>query len=68
MNCPHCTATSTKERAKKTKLAVMLDVFSRRIIGWAMSARCDELLVETALRMALARRQPGAGLLQVLST
>jgi transposase InsO family protein len=63
MNCPHCTATSTKERAKKTKLAVMLDVFSRRVIGWAMSARCDELLVETALRMALARRQPGAGLL-----
>jgi transposase InsO family protein len=44
-------------------LAVMLDVFSRRVIGWAMSARCDELLVETALRMALARRRPGAGLL-----
>lgn len=44
-------------------LAVMLDVFSRRVIGWAMSSRCDELLVETALRMALARRQPGAGLL-----
>ncbi len=41
----------------------MLDVFSRRVVGWAMSARCDELLVETALRMALARRQPGAGLL-----
>jgi putative transposase len=44
-------------------LAVILDVFSRRVIGWAMSARCDELLVETALRMALARRQPGRGLL-----
>jgi putative transposase len=44
-------------------LAVMLDVFSRRVIGWAMSERCDEVLVETALRMALARRRPGAGLL-----
>lgn len=44
-------------------LAVMLDVFSRRVIGWAMSSRCDELLVEMALRMALARRHPGAGLL-----
>lgn len=44
-------------------LAVMLDVFSRRVIGWAMSSRCDELLVETALRMALARRRPEAGLL-----
>jgi putative transposase len=44
-------------------LAVMLDVFSRRVIGWAMSARCDELLVETALRMALARRRPENGLL-----
>ncbi len=41
----------------------MLDVFSRRVIGWAMSSRCDELLVETALRMALARRRPEAGLL-----
>ncbi len=44
-------------------LAVMLDVFSRRVIGWAMSSRCDEPLVETALRMALARRRPEAGLL-----
>lgn len=44
-------------------LAVILDVFSRRVIGWAMSSLCDELLVETALRMALARRRPEAGLL-----
>jgi putative transposase len=33
-------------------LAVLLDVFSRRVIGWAMSEHCDELLVETALHMA----------------
>src|SRR5579885_3225034 len=44
-------------------LAVMLDVFSRRVIGWAMSEHCDELLVETARLLALARRQPNPGLL-----
>jgi transposase InsO family protein len=44
-------------------LAVMLDVFSRRVIGWAMSSRCDELLVETAFNMAVARRKPRPGLL-----
>ena len=44
-------------------LAVLRDVFSRRVIGWAMSEHCDELLVETALHMALARRKPKADLL-----
>src|SRR5258708_24352500 len=44
-------------------LAVMLDVFSRRVIGWAMFSRYDEPLVGTALLMALARRRPEAGLL-----
>jgi transposase InsO family protein len=44
-------------------VAVLLDVFSRRVIGWAMSEHCDELLVETAVRMALARRKPKGNLL-----
>lgn len=44
-------------------LAVLLDVFSRRVIGWAMSSHCDELLVETALRMALTKRKPKGDLL-----
>jgi putative transposase len=44
-------------------LAVVLDLFSRRIVGWAMAATEDEELVELALRMALARRQPPSGLL-----
>jgi len=44
-------------------LAVVLDLFSRRIVGWAMAATEDEELVELALRMALAHRQPPAGLL-----
>jgi len=44
-------------------LAVVLDLFSRRVIGWAMSETMDATLVETALRMALLSRQPEAGLL-----
>jgi putative transposase len=38
-------------------LAAILDLFSRRIVGWAMSARCDVSLVQNALCMALAQRQ-----------
>ncbi len=44
-------------------LAVVLDLFSRRVIGWAMRETMDTELVEAALRMALADRQPSAGLL-----
>ena len=44
-------------------LAVVLDLFSRRVIGWAMSTKMDAALVETALRMALLGRRPPAGLL-----
>jgi putative transposase len=44
-------------------LAVVLDLFSRKVIGWAMRDSMDTLLVETALRMALIARKPPAGLL-----
>jgi transposase InsO family protein len=44
-------------------LAVILDLYSRAVVGWAMSDCCDEQLAETALNMALARRRPKAGLL-----
>ena len=44
-------------------LAVVLDLFSRRVIGWAMAATQDETLIERALRMALLGRQPLPGLL-----
>jgi putative transposase len=37
-------------------LAALLDTYSRMIVGWAMSVYRDEALVETALRMALVRR------------
>src|SRR5712691_8767509 len=44
-------------------LAVILDLCSRLVIGWAMAATEDGVLVELALRMAVARRHPEAGLL-----
>jgi transposase InsO family protein len=42
-------------------LAVVLDLYSRLVVGWSMSAHCDEELAENALRMALARRCPSPG-------
>lgn len=44
-------------------LATVLDLFSRKVVGWAMAQQMDATLVETALRMALQRRQPKARLL-----
>jgi putative transposase len=44
-------------------LAVILDLFSRMVVGWAMASTEDEHLVTLALHMALARRHPQAGLL-----
>src|SRR3989442_15307181 len=44
-------------------LAVILDLFSRLVVGWAMAATEDEQLVELALRMAVAKLHPPAGLL-----
>jgi putative transposase len=43
-------------------LAGVLDAYSRKIVGWAMSEHHDAELVKEALRMALLQRQPGAGL------
>lgn len=39
-------------------LAVVLDVFSRRIVGWSMGERMTAELVLAALNMALAQRKP----------
>jgi len=43
-------------------LAVVEDLYSRRIVGWSMGPRIDSRLVVDALEMALARRVPGEGL------
>jgi transposase InsO family protein len=44
-------------------LAAVLDLYSRRVVGWAMAAKQDETLVHQALVMAVTHRRPRAGLL-----
>jgi putative transposase len=44
-------------------LAVILDLCSRAVVGWALSERLTTALTLDALEMALARRQPAPGLL-----
>ncbi len=44
-------------------LAVLLDLYSRRVIGWAMSAHPNLRLVTDALRMAILQRRPKPGLI-----
>jgi putative transposase len=44
-------------------LAAILDLYSRKIVGWAMSERIDTVLVLDALAMALLHRRPPARLL-----
>jgi putative transposase len=43
-------------------LSVVLDVYSRRVIGWALGKTLAGELTLSALRMALASRRPSAGL------
>jgi putative transposase len=44
-------------------VAVLFDLYSRKVVGWAMRSHMDAPLVPEALRMALGRRQPPAGLI-----
>ena len=44
-------------------VAAILDLYSRRIVGWALSQQINTSLVLTALSMALTHRQPPAGLI-----
>lgn len=44
-------------------LAVLLDLFSRRVVGWAMDRMMTRELVLRALRMAVQRRRPPRGVI-----
>lgn len=44
-------------------LAIVLDLYSRRIIGWAVSNRLKKSLATTALSRAITMRQPKPGLI-----
>jgi putative transposase len=49
-------------RTEFVYLAVVLDGFSRRVIGWALGQTLEAELAMVALRMALSRRNPSPGL------
>lgn len=44
-------------------LVVFIDLFNRQVVGWSMGSRMNARLVTDALRMAMWRRQPEAGLI-----
>lgn len=43
-------------------LAIVLDLFSRKVVGWSMQPYMDRRLVVAALKMAITTRQPAPGL------
>lgn len=44
-------------------LVVLLDLFSRKVVGWSMGDRATTVLHRSALSMAITQRRPGAGLI-----
>jgi len=44
-------------------LAVMIDLFSRKVVGWSMSNANNGQLVQDSLNMAIQHRKPGPGLI-----
>lgn len=50
-------------RAGWLYLAVLLDLYSRKVVGWAMSDRLTQELAAAALTMAVEQRRPPKGLL-----
>lgn len=44
-------------------LAVVMDLYSRRVVGWAMDKRMKQNLTLSALHMAITQRRPKSGLL-----
>lgn len=44
-------------------LVVLLDLFSRKVVGWAMDDRATTALHQAALTMAITQRNPDAGLI-----
>jgi transposase InsO family protein len=59
----NCDITYVWTREGWLYLAVVLDLFSRKIVGWSMQPSLERGLVLDALEMALAGRRPSEGLL-----
>nr|WP_136808223.1 DDE-type integrase/transposase/recombinase [Desulfosediminicola flagellatus] len=44
-------------------LAVVIDLYSRKVVGWSLKSRMTKDLVIDALQMAIWRRRPSPGLI-----
>jgi putative transposase len=44
-------------------LAILIDLYSRKVVGWSMHRRNNTELIRWALEMAIAQRRPGPGLI-----
>ena len=55
--------TAIRTREGWLHLAIVLDLFARRVVGWSMDITQAATLPIAALKMAIAQRQPGAGLI-----
>ena len=58
-----CDITYIRTRSGWLYLAAVLDLHSRKIVGWAMATAMPAALVCTALQMAIVQRNPAAGLI-----
>jgi putative transposase len=55
--------TTLRTRDGWLHLAIVLDLYARRLVGWAMDAHQTAALPMAALSMAIIQRQPGPGLI-----
>jgi putative transposase len=55
--------TARHGRSRFGYLALLMDLWSRRIVGWEYGSSMDEELVLGSLRRAIVERQPGVGLI-----
>jgi putative transposase len=55
--------TSMRTREGWLHLAIVLDLFARRVVGWSMDVTQSAALPMAAMNMALAQRKPAAGLI-----
>jgi len=58
-----CDITYIRIKTGFVYLAAMLDAFSQRVIGYAVSTRLSTRLTLEALRMAMTVRKPGLGII-----
>ena len=55
--------TYVRTRSGWVYLAIVLDLFARKVVGWAMAPDMQARLVCRALQLAIAQRQPAPGLI-----